>query len=241
MAKKKCYNCGITESPSANIKTDNKKQLVWEMGMKDLNGLIMHLVYCRPCGTVNIYKPGWLGNIKFDQFLKYEILLDKIKRGEEEPEMLAVITPRIKQAMIEDGILPRPYFEIKIKYDELLEEIRGIFRFSNFSPDRVRERTELGELDEFMKECTKLLFSKECDNEVIKTADVLKQLISYYQGAARNVSPIPSIQLSGPNAREEYEKWYEDAGNSCCKELQKEMKKHWKWAGHVRGRINGEW
>ncbi len=72
MSKKKCYNCGITENPSANIKTDNSKQLVWEMGMKDLNGLIMHLIYCRSCGTVNIYNPGWFGNIKFDQFLKYE-------------------------------------------------------------------------------------------------------------------------------------------------------------------------
>jgi hypothetical protein len=156
MAKKKCYNCGISESPSANIHTDDNRQLVWEMGMKDLNGLIMHLVYCRSCGTVNIYKPGWLGNIKFDQFLKYEILLDKIRNGEIEPDMLAVLTPRVQQAMINDGLLPRSYFKIKVKYDELLEEIRGVFRFSNFSLDRVRERTELGELDGFMTECTKL-------------------------------------------------------------------------------------
>ena len=241
MAKKKCYNCGIIESPSANINTDDNRKLVWEMGMKEPNGLIMHLIYCRSCGAVNIYKPGWFGNIKFDQFLKYEILLDKIRGGEIEPEMLAVLTPRVQQAMIKDGLLPGPYFEIKIQHDELLEEIRGIFRFSNFSLDRVRERTELGELDEFVKEYTKLLFSKECDNEVMKTVDALKQLIMYYQDAARNTSNIPSLQIRGPNARDEYAKWYEEAGNSKCNELQNKLHHHWKWAGYVRGRVNGEW
>jgi len=106
MAKKKCYNCGIIDNPSANINNDERSKLIWDMSMKDLNGLLTHLIYCRSCGTVNVYKPGWFGNIKFDQFLKYNHVLDKIKRGELEPSSLGLITPRIQQAMKEDGNLP---------------------------------------------------------------------------------------------------------------------------------------
>ena len=134
MSKKKCYNCGITENPSANIKTDNSKQLVWEMGMKDLNGLIMHLIYCRSCGTVNIYKPGWFGNIKFDQFLKYEILLDKIKRGEAEADLFRVVTPRIQIAMKKDGVLPSNW-KVSDLASQTKEKPITKTKVRNFSPD----------------------------------------------------------------------------------------------------------
>ena len=110
MPKKKCYNCGIIDRASTNIESDVGSAIIWEMGMLGGQGLQMHLVYCRSCGTVNIYKPGWFGNTKFDQFLKYKILLDLIRRGDAEPGILRVLTPRIQQAMTEDGILPEAYF-----------------------------------------------------------------------------------------------------------------------------------
>lgn len=104
MAKKKCYNCGIVDKPDTLVIGHSK--LIWDIGTLDLNGLLMHLIYCRLCGAVNVYKPGWFGNIKFEQFFKYDILLDKIKSGDMEPDMLKVITPRIQRAMKEDGVLP---------------------------------------------------------------------------------------------------------------------------------------
>jgi hypothetical protein len=104
VGKKKCYNCGIVDS--IHVRDTHTSKLVSEQGMPDGNGLLMFLIYCRSCGTVNVYKPGWFGNVKFDQFLKYNILLDKIKSGEMKPEMFRIVTPRIQQAMIEDGVLP---------------------------------------------------------------------------------------------------------------------------------------
>ena len=103
-AKHKCYNCGIIDKSDA--KGIDGSRLIWDIGMPDLNGLQTHLVFCRSCGTVNIYKPGWLGNIKFDQFLKYEHVLEKIKNKELEPASLGLITERIQQAMKAAGYLP---------------------------------------------------------------------------------------------------------------------------------------
>ncbi len=111
MAKHKCYNCGIIDKADARGTRGSK--LIWDVGMPDPTGLNTHLIYCRSCGTVNIYKPGWFGNIKFDQFLKYEHVLEKIKRGELEPWSLGLITPRIQQAMKENGNLPPDWKIIK--------------------------------------------------------------------------------------------------------------------------------
>jgi hypothetical protein len=104
MAKKKCHKCGIVDS--IHVKDAGRSKLVAEMGMPDDKGLLMFLIYCRSCATVNVYKPGWIGNIKFEQFLKYNILLDRIKSGEIQPEMFRIVTPLIQQAMKEDGVLP---------------------------------------------------------------------------------------------------------------------------------------
>ena len=237
MAKKKCYNCGIIDSPSANIKTDGSRKLVWEIGMKDMNGLLMHLIYCRSCGTVNVYKPGWIGNIKFDQFLKYEILLDKIKKGESEPDMLGVITPRIQQAMIEDGILPEAYFKVQKKYDELHEIIRAIFRTKIFSLSSVPAITEL---DELFEEWTKLIFSEDGKDEATKIADMLEYVISLYSSDAQKIERVPSVQIGGTleEVRKGHADWNSEFEALRCRELQEKLQKHWKYAGNVRGRLN---
>jgi hypothetical protein len=62
MANKKCHHCGIVDS--THISDYGRSKLVEAVGPTDHDGLQIWLVYCRACKHMNIYKPGWFGNMK---------------------------------------------------------------------------------------------------------------------------------------------------------------------------------
>lgn len=151
MSKKKCHKCGATDNPSENFENDNNRKLVWEKDLWELHetepiSYLVHHIYCRTCGAVNVYKPSFFGRIKFDHFLKYEILLKNIKKGNKEPDFLGLLTPRFQRAMTNDGILPVGYIEIQNNYNELNKEIQNSFKWSGVSHNRIFEISELDEL-----------------------------------------------------------------------------------------------
>jgi hypothetical protein len=241
-AKHKCYNCGIIDKSDA--KGIDGSRLIWDIGMPDLNGLQTHLIYCRSCGTVNIYKPGWLGNIKFDQFLKYEILLEKLRNGTLDGPLKSdpfqIITPRIRRAMIEDGILPGAYFQILESYAVLRSRVETIFAWGGSTLGDV---TELAKLDKLVTQWTMMIFADDTRADAEKVTVSLKRLISLYSNEASNIDPV--MHFNFRENTEENQKAYaasmERQIGAARHGLQESLQKHQTWAGHVRGRLNNEW
>ena len=62
MATKKCHHCGVTDS--THISDFGRSCLVEAVGPTDIDDLQMWLVYCRRCKHLNIFKPGWIGQLK---------------------------------------------------------------------------------------------------------------------------------------------------------------------------------
>jgi len=62
MANKECHHCGIVDS--THCSDYGRSKLVEAVGPRDNDGLQIWLVYCRDCKHMNIYKPGWIGNMK---------------------------------------------------------------------------------------------------------------------------------------------------------------------------------
>jgi hypothetical protein len=104
MSNKKCHHCGVVDS--VHVKDEGKSKLVWAFGPHDDDGLQMHLIYCRACGYVNIYKPGWFGNIKFDSYMDARDVYKAYLDGQMNQEEMGMFAGKIQQAMVADGILP---------------------------------------------------------------------------------------------------------------------------------------
>ena len=107
MSNKKCHNCGVVDS--VHRKDEGRSKLVWGFGPNDDDGLQMHLIYCRSCGCVNIYKPGWFGNIKFNSYVDANEVYKLYQTGQIKREEMDMFAGKIQQAMIEDGILPKDW------------------------------------------------------------------------------------------------------------------------------------
>lgn len=107
MPTKKCHNCGIVDSIHRNDEGHSK--LVWAFGPYDSDGLQMHFIYCRACGTVNIYKPGWFGNIKFNSLMDAREVYRAYQNGQMQRHEMGIFAKKIQEAMIEDGILPNDW------------------------------------------------------------------------------------------------------------------------------------
>jgi hypothetical protein len=107
MSNKKCHHCGVVDSVHA--KDEGKSKLVWAFGPYDDDGLQMHLIYCRSCGFVNIYKPGWFGNIKFNSFMDARDVYKAYQNGQMKREEMGMFAGKLQQAMVEDGILPKDW------------------------------------------------------------------------------------------------------------------------------------
>jgi len=105
MSKKKCHGCGVVDS--IHVKDEGRSQLVSAFGPKDEDGLQMYFIYCRACHAINIYKPGWIGNIKFDSLIDTRELFEAYKTGQIAHHEIGFIAGKIQRAMIEDGILPK--------------------------------------------------------------------------------------------------------------------------------------
>ncbi len=107
MSNKKCHNCGVVDS--IHKKDEGRSKLVWAFGPYDDDGLQMHMIYCHSCGFVNIYKPGWFGNLKFDSYMDARDALKCYQLGKMKRQEVGMFAGKIQQAMIEDGILPQDW------------------------------------------------------------------------------------------------------------------------------------
>lgn len=104
MSNKKCHKCGIVDS--VHRKDEGRSKLVWAFGPHDEDGLQMHFIYCRSCGFINVYKPGWLGNIKFNSYIDAREMYRSYQNGQTRREEMGILAGKLQQVMIEDGILP---------------------------------------------------------------------------------------------------------------------------------------
>ena len=108
LSNKKCHHCGVVDSVHA--KDEGRSKLVWALGPKDDDGLQMYLFYCRSCGFVNIYKPGWFGNINFNRYMDAREVYKAYQDGQmKREEMTIFFGGKILLALIEDGILPKDW------------------------------------------------------------------------------------------------------------------------------------
>jgi hypothetical protein len=107
MFKKKCHNCGIVDS--IHITDEETSKLMLAFGPKDDDGLQMYFIYCRCCQFINIYKPGWFGNTKFNSLLNAREVYTAYQRGKMTLQEMGFIAGRIQRAMIEDGVLPQDW------------------------------------------------------------------------------------------------------------------------------------
>jgi hypothetical protein len=107
MPNKKCHNCGVVDS--VHRKDEGHSKLLWAFGPYDDDGLQTHLIYCRSCGFVNIYKPGWFGNTKYDSLIDVREVYKLYKNGQIKLEEMGMFAGKLQQAMIEDGVLPNDW------------------------------------------------------------------------------------------------------------------------------------
>lgn len=104
MANFKCHKCGIIESRG------NNNKLVCEVirGISpDYKAgiaatLDQYTVYCRSCFYINIYQPGWIGNLKFHSYMGGKEFFEAFKNY----DLFQLYNP-INKAMLDDGVIPK--------------------------------------------------------------------------------------------------------------------------------------
>jgi hypothetical protein len=69
----------------------------------------MYFIYCRSCNCVNIYKPGWFGNIKFNSLIDSREVYKAYQKGQMSREEMGIFAGKIQKAMVEDGVLPKDW------------------------------------------------------------------------------------------------------------------------------------
>ncbi len=107
MSRKKCHNCGVVDS--IHVRDEGRSKLIAAFGLKDDDGLQMYFIYCRSCNFVNIYKPGWFGNIKFNSFIDARGVCEAYQNGQMSREEMGIFAGKIQRAMVEDGVLPKDW------------------------------------------------------------------------------------------------------------------------------------
>tara|TARA_B100000795_G_C22567733_1_gene348828 strand:- start:31 stop:372 length:342 start_codon:yes stop_codon:yes gene_type:complete len=106
MAKKmKCHKCGTEDS--IHIDDEATSKIIADKGPRDsTDGLDTYIIYCRSCGCMNIYKPGWIGNFKFHYFVD---LAPKAPDPLLEGRIHTYASVRLQQFMQKDGFLPKDW------------------------------------------------------------------------------------------------------------------------------------
>lgn len=107
MPNQKCHSCDVIDSVHRNDEARSK--LIWAFGPLDEDGLQMHFIYCRACGAVNIYKPGWFGNLKFSSYIDTKELFKLFQSGKIERDEIGILARKIQLVMIEDKRLPQDW------------------------------------------------------------------------------------------------------------------------------------
>jgi hypothetical protein len=107
MGTKKCYHCGLIDSIHVNDERSSK--LVAAYGPKDDDGLQMYFIYCHACNFVNIYKPGWFGNLKFNSYLDTREVWNAYQKGQMSRAEMGIFAGKIQEAMMADGMLPKDW------------------------------------------------------------------------------------------------------------------------------------
>ena len=105
MANSKCYKCGVVDS--IHVDDEGRSKLVAAIGPKDDDGLQMYFIYCRACNHINIYKPGWFGNMKFNSFMDAREVYKAYEGGNMSRQEMGIFAGKLQRAMIEDGVLPK--------------------------------------------------------------------------------------------------------------------------------------
>lgn len=101
---KKCHNCGLVDS--IHVNDEKASRLVFAYGPKDQDGLLTFFIYCRSCHFINIYKPGWVGNVRFDSYIDSKELCSAHQSGTITREEMGFLAEKIQRAMKADGVLP---------------------------------------------------------------------------------------------------------------------------------------
>lgn len=102
MPKFKCHNCNITDSVHKN--DEGTSQVIMDKGPPDRGGLDQYILYCRSCSSINFYKPGWIGNLKFQRFINPQTDLPQDLTFEDFISTYA--SSKIQSYMVEDKLLP---------------------------------------------------------------------------------------------------------------------------------------
>jgi hypothetical protein len=118
MKKFKCHNCGTIDSLRENSKLlcEKQKGLSLDFRTGTAATLDQYYIYCRSCFYVNVYQPGWIGNIKFNYYLEGNQLFAQVKS-----HFVFQLFNSINKAMKEDGIIPKNW----TPYDDEIENRRN--------------------------------------------------------------------------------------------------------------------
>ena len=97
----RCYSCGLT----AEMPDDSK--LILDHAPQDENGLNKIFLYCRRCHKATLFEPAGCLAMLFTFTIHSPLrVYDPVEIWQKAPETFGIFSPRIQNAMRQDGVIP---------------------------------------------------------------------------------------------------------------------------------------